>query len=68
MSYRRSFASAFLSDIQSYTVLGYSSNPINTPINTDNSPTFIFDVYLQLKEVRAYHVSCLSDTILLFSL
>lgn len=41
----------------------YSNNPMNTQTNTDDSPTFVFIVYLQLLEVRTYHISCVRDTI-----
>lgn len=46
-----------------YTVLGLSI-PLNTRTNTDNSPTFIVNICLQLMDVSVYHVSCLSDTLM----
>ena len=37
--------------------------PLNTRINTDSSTAFIVIIYLQLMDVRAYHLSCVGDTI-----
>ena len=45
-----------------YTALGLSI-PLNTRINTDSSTAFIVIIYLQLMDVRAYHLSCVGDTI-----
>ena len=45
-----------------YTALGLSI-PLNTRINTDSSTAFIVIIYLQLMDVRAYHVSCVGNTI-----
>lgn len=45
-----------------YTALGLSI-PLNTRINTDSSTAFIVNIYLQLMDVRAYHLSCVGDTI-----
>ena len=45
-----------------YTAL-WLSIPLNTRINTDSSTAFIVIIYLQLMDVRAYHLSCVGDTI-----
>ena len=45
-----------------YTALGLSI-PINTRLNTDSSTAFNVDVSSRLFKVRAYHLSCVGDTI-----
>lgn len=45
-----------------YTAL-WLSIPLNTRINTDSSTASIVIIYLQLMDVRAYHLSCVGDTI-----
>ena len=61
-SYLSIFLQVLFFHVFRYTALGLSI-PLNTRINTDSSTAFIVNIYLQLMDVRAYHLSCVGDTI-----
>ena len=61
-SYPSIFLQVLFFHVFRYTALGLSI-PLNTRINTDSSIAFIVIIYLQLMDVRVYHVSCVGNTI-----